>query len=132
LPSKPERRVEEFAVDIELRLIPRSVSDPHGAAPPPPGQLREEPFGQVMFAADAEHDLQMTLGARVRGGRRHEVEEFVGFVRAGRNPEGFHGETGVAYPGVAVVPVAFTADFLGQGGCGGGHDRTGGLVAQRL
>ena len=85
-----------------------------------------------MLAADAEHDLQMTARAGVRGGSSDEAEELVGFVRAGCNPEGFHGEAGVAYPGIAVIPVAFTADFLGQGCRGGGHDRTRGLVGQCL
>ena len=85
-----------------------------------------------MFSADAEHDLQMTLRTGVRCGRGHEVEEFVGFIRASRNPECLHREAGVADPRVAAVPVAFTADFFGQGCRGRSHDRTGGLVTQRL
>src|SRR6266511_1032515 len=115
LAGQPVGGAEQFAVDVDLGLVPGAVADPHRAAVPPAGQVRQGAFGQVVFAADPEHDLQ--------GG---------GLVGTGGDPERFHGEARVADPGVAVVPVAFAADALGQRGGGGGDDRATGLERQAV
>ena len=84
--GQPGGRVEQLAVDVELALVPRTVADPHGTAVPPSGEMRQLALGQVVLAADAEHDLQVAASLdlrRRRGG--HEVEERVA-PRPGRRP----------------------------------------------
>ena len=51
--------VEQLAVDIELALRPCTVADAHGRTVPPPGQMQELAFGEIVLAADPEHDLQV-------------------------------------------------------------------------
>jgi hypothetical protein len=76
--------------------------------------VAELPFGQVVLAADAEHDLQRRLGLVAGGGVRHELEELDGLAVASGRGERLHGEAGVAHPRVPVVPVAACAWGLGQ------------------
>ena len=106
---------EQFAVDVELALVPGAVADPNGGGVSPALQVRQLPLGQVPFATDAEHDLQVAAPVE-RAGRRggHVVEELIGLVGAGRHPEGLDREGGVPDPGVAVVPVSGAAHHLGQ------------------
>src|SRR6266498_3823418 len=134
LAGQPVGGAEQFAVDVDLGLVPGAVADPHRAAVPPAGQVRQGAFGQVVFAADPEHDLQgggLVVQRAGRGGGE-EGEEVGGLVGTGGDPERFHGEARVADPGVAVVPVAFAADALGQRGGGGGDDRAAGLERQAV
>ena len=57
LVGQPVGGVEQLAVDVELALVPRAVADAHRCAVAPAGQVRELALGQVVLAADAEHDL---------------------------------------------------------------------------
>ena len=50
---------EQFAVDVELALVPGTVADPNGCRVSPALQVRQLPLGQIPFAADAKHDLQV-------------------------------------------------------------------------
>ena len=52
-------RAEQLSVDVELPLAPGTVADPHRGGLPPARQVRQLPLGQVVLAADAEHDLQV-------------------------------------------------------------------------
>jgi len=86
---------EQLAVDVKLPPPPRAVADPDRAAVPPPGQVRQFPFGQVPLAADAEHDLQVRSVLQLGGGGvGEEGEELAGLMRAGRHPQDSHGEAG--------------------------------------
>ena len=62
--GEPVRRVEQLAVDVELALVPRAVADPHRRAVAPARQVRELALGEVVLAADAEHDLQVGAACR--------------------------------------------------------------------
>ena len=133
LGDEPVGRAQQLAVDVDLPLGPGAVADADGPARAPPRQVRQRALAEVVLPADAEHDLQVaTTQDLACGAGRQVVEELVGLVRAGGDPQGFEGEAGVPDPGVAVVPVAFAADLLGQRGRRGGDHRTGGLVGQRL
>ena len=124
---------EQLAVDVELALAPGPVADPNGNGLPPARQVGQLPLGQVVLAADAEHDLQVAvLLEGSGGGGGHVVEELVGLIGTGRHPQRLDGERGVSDPRVAVVPVSGAADDLGERGGGRGADRTGGLERQRL
>ena len=133
LVGKPERGAEQLAVDVDLQLVPGAVAHSHRRAALPPLEVRKGALGQVVLAADAEHDLQAVVGSD-RGGRRRgeEGEEVVCLVRTGSDPERLHREARVAHPGVAVVPVALSADALGKRGRRGGDDRAAGLERQAL
>jgi hypothetical protein len=52
-------RAEQLAVDVKLTLLPRSVADPHRGRSSPTLQVRQLALGQIPFAADAKHDLQV-------------------------------------------------------------------------
>src|SRR6266446_10119670 len=56
------KRIEDFAVDVELRLIYCGVADAHGARPFIPGQPRDLPLGESTLATQPIHDLQL-IGA---------------------------------------------------------------------
>ena len=125
--------VEQLAVHVELALAPRPVADAHGSAVTPAGEVRKVPLGEVTLTADAEHDRQVdALVHRGRSSSRHEVEELVGFVGAGGDPQRLDREAGIADPGVAVVPVALAARGLRQRRRRCGDDGTRRAERQRL
>ena len=118
---------EQFAVDVKLALVPGAVADPNRGRVSPALQVRQLPLGQVPFAADAKHDLQVAAPVERAGrGGGHVVEELIGFVRAGRHPKGLDRERRVPDPGVAIVPVSGAAHHLRQRGGRGCADRAGG------
>ena len=81
-------RVEQLAVDVDLALVPGAVADAHGRAVAPTAQVRQLALGEVAFATDAEHDLQVVAASYLCRGRVGEVvEELVGFVGAGGDPQ---------------------------------------------
>ena len=127
------QQVEELAVDVELLLRPRAVADAHGARVAPAAQVRQRALGEVVLAADPEHDLQRRVAGEAAAGRAgHERDEVDGLVGAGADVQRLQGKAGVADPGVAVVPVALAADALGQRGGRGGDDRAGRAVGEAL
>ncbi len=126
-------RVEEFAVDVELPLVPGAVTHPHRAAVAPAREVGQFAFGQIPLPADAVHDLQLGTRAQPAGGRRREeLEKLPCLVRACRHPQCLQGHAGVPDPCVPVVPVAGAAGHLGQRRGRGGHDRAGRIERQRL
>jgi hypothetical protein len=60
--------VQDHAPHVVLALVPGPVADPDRARPAVPGQVVEGPLGQVPFAADAVHDLQLGRPAEVTAG----------------------------------------------------------------
>ena len=66
--EKSVRGAEQLAIDVDLALVPRVVTDPDWAGVAPATQMRQLPFGQVLLAADTEHDLQLSTGVH-RAGR---------------------------------------------------------------
>ena len=66
------------------------------------------------------------------GGVLHEVEVVVGLPLEAERVQAPQHERAVAHPRVAVVPVAFAARRLRQGGRGGGDHRAGGRVREAL
>src|SRR5262249_18395015 len=49
----------QLAEHIELKLVVRAISDPHGTRPAKAGQPLELYLGQAPLAANAIHDLQL-------------------------------------------------------------------------
>ena len=126
--------VEDHAPHVVLLLVPGAVADPDRPRTPVAGEVVERLLGQVAFAADAVHDLQLERPVEVAAGDGVEDEAEVLDrlpVEAEAVQRAEH-ERRVADPGEPVVPVAFAAGRLRQGGGGGGHDGAGRGVAQRL
>jgi hypothetical protein len=124
---------QHLAVDVDLLLVPRAVTHADRSAVAPSLQVGERAFGEVVLAADSEHDLQSFGGTDAGGGRCcHEGEKVVRLVRTRSDPERLHRETGVADPGVAVVPVPLAANALRKRRRCRRHDRTAGLERQSM
>ena len=130
---QPVHRVEQLSVHVQLPLTPGAVAHTHGRGVAPTREVRELALGEVVFAADAEHDLQVAVSLqRSRGRRGHVLEEFVGLVGARRDPQRLDGERRVPDPREPVVPVPFAALAFWERRGGGGADRAGWLERQRL
>ena len=82
------RRPEEFAVDIELALLPGAIAHAHRAAGTPSRQVIELALAQITLATDSEHDLNIhtspDLGSHCTS---HPREEPVCLIRTGSDPE---------------------------------------------
>src|SRR5262249_56779712 len=84
--DQPLGGTEQFAIHIDLALVPRAVADPHGPAIPPAGQVRQLTLGKVVFAADPEHDLQVHPAPQLRGRRVSQERRRTCWPRRGRPP----------------------------------------------
>lgn len=122
--------VEHLAVDIELTLLDGGVADTDGRGVAVPGQPRQLGLRQPPLTGQPVHDLQIVGGAYHRA--QQPVPPGVGLVQIARGQQAVQGEAGVTQPAVAVVPVAYAAQLLGQRGGGGRHDAAGGRVGEGL
>ena len=125
--------VERLAVDVELELVGGAVADPHRAGAAVALQVVEDLLVQVGGAVHPVHDLQRVL---VVAGLAdpfvqpvHVPADLLGEAEAEQR---VHRERRVAHPGVAVVPVAGSADQFGQRGGGCGDHRAGRRVRHEL
>src|SRR6516165_1918513 len=59
-------RVEDLAVNVELRLVYRGIANADGARPLKSGQPRDLPLGKPPLTAQTIHDLQLIGAARDR------------------------------------------------------------------
>ena len=133
LVAQATSRAEELTVNIELSLIPGSVTHAHGSAVAPSRQVVDCAFAQIVFATDSEHYLEIGISPDLgRYRARHPGEEPVRLVGAGGDPERVERKAGVTHPGVAVVPVTLSPDGLRQRGGGCCNDCPGGPVRKRL
>ncbi len=122
--------IEHFAIDVELKLLGGGVADAHGLGTFIAGELRQLEFGKAALAGDAVHDLHL-LGASGDGAKQPIAPGF-GFVGEAGFHERVKREGGIAQPAEAVIPVAYAADFFGQGGGGGGDDAAGLVMSERF
>jgi hypothetical protein len=106
--------IEHLTENIELHLRPRVVPDPHRPTVAVPGEVVECVLGKIALAFHAVHDLDQ-LRAYGAGGVREPVEQAVGLVRAGGDPQRADGEAEVTQPGVAVVEVQVTSHAIREG-----------------
>ena len=87
---------------------------------------------KVAPAVYAVHELQGTVGVGLLAARLEPVHEPCRLFREADTQEAVEGEGGVPDPGVPVVPVALSADALGQTHGGGRHDGARRLVGEQL
>lgn len=114
------------------------VADAHGLAALVPFQMAQLDLGDLVLAANGEHERQEGP-LRARPGlllrvREDPVEDEVHvrlrLLAVAHLEEDVEGEGRVADPGVPVVPVAAAAHVLRQGKGGRRHDGPRGLVRQ--
>ncbi len=124
------QRVHDLAVHVQLELLHGLVADAYGGGAGESGQPRHVELRQPPLARQAVHDLQV---GRVAGDRAQQpVAPRLGLLLVARGEQRVQGEGGVAQPAVPVVPVAHTAQLLGERGGGGGDDTAGRPVGERL
>src|SRR6516225_8896803 len=107
-------RVEDFAVDIELGLVYRSVADaggPRALISRQPGRL---PLGQSALTAEPVHYLQL-VPAACHGPQKPIPPSSRLVIKAGIH-QGQQSKGGIPQPAISVIPVARAADLLGQRG----------------
>ena len=122
--------VEHRTEDVVLALVERAVPEPHRVGPGISRELVPRGLGQVAAPVDPVHDLERSVLVRLDVG--DELHELVGLPVEIQEVQRLQRERRVAYPGVAVVPVALPARRLGQR-CGERSDRgAGGHVRQAL
>ena len=121
------QRVEQLAVDVELRLAPGAVADAHGLRVAPAGEVWQLALAEVVLAADPVHDLQRGASA---GRARHEGDELLRLVAAAADVERLQRQARIADPREAVVPVALPAHRLGQRRRRRGDDRARRSIGQ--
>ena len=125
--------IHQFAVDVELKVAGGGVADADGAGAAVAVQMSEDLLGQVVPSVDTVHHVERAFVVLLLvGAGLHEVGEGAGFGGIAEAHEGVHGEGGIANPGVAVVPVAHAADFLGQAGGRSGDDGAGGQKREQF
>ena len=124
--------VHELAVDVELQLVVGAVAEPDGPRPAVAVEVVEGLFGQVLAAVQPVHELQgpVVTGALAAG--FDPTHERAGFLGETDTQEAVERESGVPDPGVAVVPVALSANALGQTHRGGRHHRPRWLEREEL
>jgi len=85
---EPLGRAHQLAVDVELALVPRAVTNANRPTAAPPVQVGQHALGEAVLATDAEHDRELRAPPHPpERGRCQEEEELLRLVRAGRDPE---------------------------------------------
>ena len=127
-------RVDQLAVDVELELLGRAVSDPDGRRAGVALEVVEHGLLEVGPAVDAVHDLKraVTAAGRLAEAVGEPAHERLRLLGEAEPQERVEGEGGVADPGVAVVPVALAAELLGKARGRRGHDGARGPVGEQL
>ena len=121
-------RVHDLAVDVELHLTVRGVADAHGLRVLISRQPRDMPLAQETLPAQAVHDLNLVGAAG--SGAQQPVPPFFGLLVIAGVHQREKGERGVAEPAVAIVPVANSADELGERHGRRGDDAACGTIGQ--
>ena len=105
--------VHELAVDIELQLVVGAVPEPDGPRAAVAVEVIQGLFSQVLASVYPVHELQRPVGLGPPGVIPAIYEPFCLFCEPDAQ-EPVEGECRVPDPGVAVVPVALSADAFGQ------------------
>ena len=122
--------VEDFAIDIELRLLDGGIADAHRARALVTRQPGDLPFRQPPLAAEPIHDLQLVRAARHRA--QEPVAPRPRLVVKPAIHQREQGKGRIAQPAEAIVPIAGAADLLGQRSGRRGDNAAGRGVGQAL
>src|SRR2546426_8334905 len=103
-PAVEMRRVHHLSIDVQLKLRVGAVADTNRPRSPVAFELNQLELGQPSLAADAVHQLEVAGPAHCAPFQP--VLKRFGFLAVAENEERVEREGGVAYPGVAIIPVA--------------------------
>ena len=106
------KRVDQFAVDVELQLGVRGVADPNRLRAFVAGQPAGLPFQQAPLAHDAVHDLH--VGRRSGHRAQQPIVPGGGFLGVAAVHQRQQRKGGVAQPAKAVIPVSRAPSFSGS------------------
>jgi hypothetical protein len=111
-PARLMQRVHDFTEHIQLQLPVCTVADAHGRRAFVAGEPRHFPFGEAALTADAIHDLQLFRAAG--HGTQQPMPPGFSLLEVAGIHESEQGQRGIAQPAEAIVPVALSANVLGQ------------------
>src|SRR5688500_14808727 len=84
--------IHELAVNVELELIPCTVSNADGMGAPVAAKVEQRFFGQIPASVDAVHYLQRSVRAEFAATLFDPVVECFCFLRVAEPHEGVDGE----------------------------------------
>ena len=124
------KRIDQFAVHVELQLGMRGIADPDRPGAFIAHQPVRLPFQQAPLAEDAVHDLHVLR--RAGGGAQQPIvpgQRLFGVAGVHQRQQR---EGGVAQPAKPVVPVAAAAELFRQRGRRRRDDAAGRRIGERL
>ena len=122
--------IDQLAIDVELQLRMRGITDPDRLRAFIAGQPVGFPLQQAALARDAIHDLH--VGGRTRRGAQQPMVPGQCFFRIAGVHQDHERKGGVAQPAEAIVPIAAAAELLRQRRGGRRDDAAGRRIGQRL
>lgn len=127
-------RGEGLAVDVQLELVDGAVADADGGGAAIALEVFECLLRQVGIAVDPVHRLErlLLLALALVQPVDEPVDEGGGLLYEAEVQHGPHGQRAVAHPGEPVVPVALSADLLGQAHGRRRDEGAGGSVGEEL
>src|SRR5262249_13493421 len=116
--------VQKLSIDIELKLVAGAVADADGAGFFVSFEMTQLLFAKVLPPIYAVHHLQRQTGFEFAATRLDPAHESSRFTSVTQSHQGVDCKGSIPYPGIAIVPIAYSSDFLRQPEGGGGYDGT--------
>ncbi|RMS09672.1 hypothetical protein ALP72_05644 [Pseudomonas coronafaciens pv. coronafaciens] len=110
--------VHQLAVDVQLDLLVRFITNTHWLRTAVAGEVIEMFFGQLGMAVEGIQNAELLgLFAAVIQAPTHPAHERIGFFGVAQAHERINGERCVTDPGVTVIPVTFATLGFRQAKC---------------
>ena len=112
--------VHEFAIDVKLKLVRSSVADANRLRVHVTRQVLESVLLEFMTTVDAVHDLQWPVIRAIDAAILQPFHESTSLFCQTDSQQSVDAERGVSDPGVAIVPIPYSAKVFrkARGGCG--------------
>src|SRR6266446_8484732 len=107
-------RIKQLAVDNKLELVVGIVPNADGGGLLVALEMREDFFREDVPPVDAIHYLERPVWSERATAGLDPPHKGCGLVGIAQTNQRIEGERGVPDPGIAVIPVALPADFLGE------------------
>src|SRR5260221_2220659 len=104
--------IEHFSENIQLFLLLCSVSDAYRARTAIAVEVRQLPLLQVALSSNTVHNLEVFAACVIEASQP--VRERVGLLRISKHAQRIQGESGIAQPGVAIIPVTYSPELFRQ------------------
>src|SRR5258705_2800141 len=104
--------IEHLAEDIQLFLMRRPVSNAYRARTAIAIEMGQFPLLQVALSSNTVHNLEVFAACVIEASQP--VRERLGLLRISKHAQRIQGESGIAQPGVAVIPVTYSPELFRQ------------------